>query len=826
MKRCIAFLLTVLTVLTMLPAVTLSSAAAETIQIGKYGTGAETWRQSSGGQYRHHTQFLLTMQSGDWAKIENAEGVTVTQTSYDKDNGKWIIGGVTGARFLLTVNDLDGEPKVIDCPPSTVGSSGNTKILRFETADYGKPALQITNGNVYAISLEIYIGDAAEPTYVTNTVEGLYWEPGKASEGSDKMYVDGKPLPNVPVYIPANDPYKTPVEVEYYHYATFDFEAHPTYGKNLLLGISQSDIPAGGNTGVNAIEGTDVKAVIGGKTYESRAETSFTAGGRSDSGREEACFFIRIPFEAFPDEGEYEDCLIEIYRPADGQLMFTGKISLTSEGDIMNITGMLGKYGDGAETWKNHAGAPDYSEGGYITQFLLTVPNDLHNLLVAGGRFTEHSFEDGKFHPAKWEGIDFRLTISCDGRRTTQVVVNPASIASSGNRKIYRFETCEAGYEIRKNEIYSMKVEIFVDGELRYRGSIGGLFWSNLGDSYESNFIYYGGVAQPDEDVAGIEDFYHYSLHDNDFEGHESLGKNLLLGIPYAKLPNAASLIPDGTDVTVTVGDSVYKAFVASNFGSHVGFNLGGRENAGIDCYFVRIRINTFPDEGTYKDCSVVFKNAGGFVVYSGTVTLMSKGDVSIGGLPEDYPQVVTLSDYTGSSNGKKLSDWVTYEGENLLHLQINGLLDQMDLWYYLTEVTAVIDDRTVTDALHSVVDLAQTAEEKETGRYHSLIRLDVGSVTPGWHKVQLTVRYDGDLLYTTEEFQVFYSDGVSLLGDVNGDGKVNAADRTALARALAGWSGYTASPVTADLNGDGNVNAADRTYLARYLAGWNGYTI
>jgi hypothetical protein len=65
------------------------------------------------------------------------------------------------------------------------------------------------------------------------------------------------------------------------------------------------------------------------------------------------------------------------------------------------------------------------------------------------------------------------------------------------------------------------------------------------------------------------------------------------------------------------------------------------------------------------------------------------------------------------------------------------------------------------------------------------------------------------------------------LVGDVNGDGKVNAFDRTALARYLAKWEGYTADTVNlaaADVNADGKVNAFDRTTLARYLAKWEDY--
>ncbi|MBR1853864.1 MAG: leucine-rich repeat protein [Lachnospiraceae bacterium] len=64
-------------------------------------------------------------------------------------------------------------------------------------------------------------------------------------------------------------------------------------------------------------------------------------------------------------------------------------------------------------------------------------------------------------------------------------------------------------------------------------------------------------------------------------------------------------------------------------------------------------------------------------------------------------------------------------------------------------------------------------------------------------------------------------------VGDINGDGKVDAKDRMYLARYLAGWDGYTLlDEKVADVNSDSKVDAKDRMYLARYLAGWDGYSL
>ena len=64
------------------------------------------------------------------------------------------------------------------------------------------------------------------------------------------------------------------------------------------------------------------------------------------------------------------------------------------------------------------------------------------------------------------------------------------------------------------------------------------------------------------------------------------------------------------------------------------------------------------------------------------------------------------------------------------------------------------------------------------------------------------------------------------MIGDLNGDGVVNAKDRALLNRYVAKWDGYTTleNPDAADINGDGSINAKDRVLLNRYVAKWDGY--
>ena len=60
--------------------------------------------------------------------------------------------------------------------------------------------------------------------------------------------------------------------------------------------------------------------------------------------------------------------------------------------------------------------------------------------------------------------------------------------------------------------------------------------------------------------------------------------------------------------------------------------------------------------------------------------------------------------------------------------------------------------------------------------------------------------------------------------GDVNGDGRVDAADGMYLAQHLLGASGFeTVTSVVADVNGNGLTEASDCMYLAKHLAGIGG---
>ncbi len=123
-----------------------------------------------------------------------------------------------------------------------------------------------------------------------------------------------------------------------------------------------------------------------------------------------------------------------------------------------------------------------------------------------------------------------------------------------------------------------------------------------------------------------------------------------------------------------------------------------------------------------------------------------------------------------------------------------------------------------VTDTGSSyVVTLNLTADA--VGEYN--VGIDISEMLDFEEKAVISAPLSASGTVTVEEGPAY------LLGDVNGDGSVNRADRNYLIKALAGWDGY---PITnkdaADVNKDGTVNRADRNYLIKALAGWAGYTL
>lgn len=60
---------------------------------------------------------------------------------------------------------------------------------------------------------------------------------------------------------------------------------------------------------------------------------------------------------------------------------------------------------------------------------------------------------------------------------------------------------------------------------------------------------------------------------------------------------------------------------------------------------------------------------------------------------------------------------------------------------------------------------------------------------------------------------------GTSIVGDLDGDGRITSADATALARYLVGYA-VAIDLRAADINGDRHVDIRDLTLLSRWLIG------
>ena len=80
----------------------------------------------------------------------------------------------------------------------------------------------------------------------------------------------------------------------------------------------------------------------------------------------------------------------------------------------------------------------------------------------------------------------------------------------------------------------------------------------------------------------------------------------------------------------------------------------------------------------------------------------------------------------------------------------------------------------------------------------------------------------------TVGESNVTENVTVYLIGDVDGNGKVEQKDSMILSRYFAGWSGYETkivSSAAADVDQDGELKLKDSMILSRYFAGWSEYT-
>ena len=146
------------------------------------------------------------------------------------------------------------------------------------------------------------------------------------------------------------------------------------------------------------------------------------------------------------------------------------------------------------------------------------------------------------------------------------------------------------------------------------------------------------------------------------------------------------------------------------------------------------------------------------------------------------------------------------------------SLLDKSEMLVDLYDISLTKDGVAIQPDEPATVKIPTDNENAKVYRLE-----DNGTLT------DMNAVYDnGYMVFTTEHFSLYAlvvpNDNV-VIGDVNGDGVVNAKDRMLLTRYLAKWSGYENIDMTAaDVNNDGQVNAKDRMILTRHIAKWQGY--
>ena len=80
----------------------------------------------------------------------------------------------------------------------------------------------------------------------------------------------------------------------------------------------------------------------------------------------------------------------------------------------------------------------------------------------------------------------------------------------------------------------------------------------------------------------------------------------------------------------------------------------------------------------------------------------------------------------------------------------------------------------------------------------------------------------EGRMEFETDHFSNYMiAEGDYVVGDINGDGKINNRDAARILQYLAGWD-VECNMAALDVNGDGKINNRDAARLLQYLAGWN----
>ena len=153
----------------------------------------------------------------------------------------------------------------------------------------------------------------------------------------------------------------------------------------------------------------------------------------------------------------------------------------------------------------------------------------------------------------------------------------------------------------------------------------------------------------------------------------------------------------------------------------------------------------------------------------------------------------------------------------------IMGVMPVFNSCSYVSGYTGTVANPKILALNEALVDLAEEMDVYYLDTYHLFATSD-GQLLPDASK-------DGIHLYSSANKQMMEYVKTHAIptksvtpysaGDLNGDGKINAADSVWLAQHLAGWS-ISVRITAADCNCDGIVNAIDGVLLSQYLANWD----
>lgn len=220
-----------------------------------------------------------------------------------------------------------------------------------------------------------------------------------------------------------------------------------------------------------------------------------------------------------------------------------------------------------------------------------------------------------------------------------------------------------------------------------------------------------------------------------------------------------------------------------------MGYNLYDSDEA----YFISQDLNLMNLTIRYKNCYMTGYTQAGY-----SMLFDPSGYVELTGEPADYEITMTFDD-------SYPTDWFTM----LVSGQAATASLRMVKDGYILTADNLKNVRLRANNTDVTASLIFSTDAK------SVLIYEIDETTIG-----LKTDSDGDGTYETNLTQ-----NVRKLGDVNGDGKVNVRDLTALQRCLAEQGMFSEDDrAAADINNDGKVDVLDATGLQRYLAEYVSY--